>query len=238
MVSAKAGRPAQMLEPIYWGREYTPILFPGPCDEPNPEVSSGSWKAGSLSSFLSTKWQYGGGCFITNFVPRVTKEVTWLSSWKSLAVKETGISGFVKHLLLWDELSPGRSLAWPAPPTCWRARLSKLQADEVKRLWEGHSSAAEKMNENSSMFPCQPERSLRRAEFGSSSSGCCRPRPFHGECPLDPCSLCRAWLAPSPSKQKKSKKNPNITRHNMHLPWFFFVLKQQRQRKRGGKKNN
>lgn len=69
-------------------------------------------------------WQYGGGCFITNFVPQVTKEVTWLSSWKSLAVEETDISDFcVKHLLLWDELSPGHSLAWLAHPMCWGARF-------------------------------------------------------------------------------------------------------------------
>lgn len=184
---------------------------------------------------MSTKWQYGGGCFITNSVPRVTKEVTWLSSWKSLAVEETDISGFVNHLLLWDELTPGRSLAWPAPPTCWRARLSKLQADEVKRLWEGHSSAAEKTNENSSMFPCQPERSLRRAEFGSSSSGCCGPRPFHGERPLDPCSLCMAWLlAPSPSEQKKSKKSQyNQTQYASAM--VLFCVKTTTKKR--GKKN-
>lgn len=42
-------------------------------------------------------------------------------------------------------------------------------------------------------------------EFGFFSSGCCRPNFFHWECPLDPCSLWMAWLAPSPSKQKKVK---------------------------------
>lgn len=122
-------------------------------------------------------------------------------------------------------------------PTCWRARLSKLQADEVKRLQEGHSSAAEKTNENSSMFPCQPECSLRRAEFGSSSSGCCGPRPFHGERPLDPCSLCMAWLlAPSPSKQKKSKKSQyNQTQYASAM--VLFCVKTT-TKKRGKKKNN
>lgn len=45
-----------------------------------------------------------------------------------------------------------------------------------------------------------------------------------------------AWLGcwPHPPPNRKKVKNPNITRHNMHLPWFFFVLK--RQRKRGEKK--
>lgn len=66
-------------------------------------------------------------------------------------------------------------------PCAGELGLSKLQADEVKRLRQRHSSAAEKMNENSSMLPCQPECSLRKTQsFGFfSSSGCCRPNSFH-----------------------------------------------------------
>lgn len=103
-----------------------------PCDEPNPEVPLAAGRQDHFPSCpLVAIWWY---CF--NFVPQVIKEVTWLSSWKSLAVDERDISDFwVKHLRLWDELSPGHSLAWLAHPTCWRAGLSKLQVDEVKRLW-------------------------------------------------------------------------------------------------------
>lgn len=61
-----------------------------PCDEPNPEVPLAAGRQDHFPSCpLVAIWWY---CF--NFVPQVIKEVTWLSSWKSLAVDERDISDF------------------------------------------------------------------------------------------------------------------------------------------------
>lgn len=67
------GRPAQMLQFIYWGRQDTLIFFSWPYDA-TPWGSSGSWKAGSLSSSFCPSGNHGGGCFITNFIPQVTRK--------------------------------------------------------------------------------------------------------------------------------------------------------------------
>ena len=49
-----------------------------------------------------------------------------------------------------------------------------------------------------------------------------------------------AWLDwPHPPPNRKKVKNPNITRHNMHLPWFFCVCVKTTTTttKKRGKKN-
>lgn len=56
---------------------------------PNPEILLAVGRQAHFPPLLVHEWQYGDGSSITNSVPQVTKEVTWLSSWKSLAVEET-----------------------------------------------------------------------------------------------------------------------------------------------------
>ena len=103
--------------------------------------------------------------------------------------------------------------------------MSKLQADEVKRLWQGHSSAAEKTNENSSMFPCQPESSLRMTQsLASSLLGAADPTLSIENVLWT--HVLSEWLGwPRPPQNRKKSKTPNITRHNMHLPCFLFKKK-------------
>lgn len=139
-------------------------------------------------------------------------------------MEETDVADFFSYLLLRDEPSPRPRLAWTAHPTCWRAGLCRLQADEVERLWWGQCSVAEKMNENSSMFPCQPECLLRMTQsLASSLLGAADPT-LSTENVLWTHALSE-WLGwPHPLKTGKNKTS-NVTRHNMHLPCFLLKKK-------------
>lgn len=148
-----------------WGRQDIVIFFPGLYPEASRAVGR------QICCPLSVHyWQYGGSCLLTNFVPRVNrKSHGYLTS--SLAVEEKEILPFflffVKQVL--SEMRCLLVTVWlGAHPTCWGAGLSNYRLIRSKGSGSD-SSAAEKMNEYSSMLPCQPEYSLRMTPSLASS---------------------------------------------------------------------
>lgn len=134
-------------------------------------------------------WQYGGGCLVTNFVPRVNRKSHGYlvgSPWQWRKQK-------FALLLLLSISSLRRGAFWlvtvwlGAHPKGSGAGLSNSGLIRSRGSGGGFFSAAEKMNENSSMFPCQPEYLLRMTQsLASSLQVLHKSDSFHQKCPLDP----------------------------------------------------
>lgn len=160
-------------------------------------------------------WQYGGGCLVTNFVPRVNRKshgylvgCPWRGGNRNLA------------LLLLLSFS---SLRWGA---FWPAQSGSVLIPSAQELgfpalgWLGKGTLV-------GTFFCSREDEWKfkyvslptwvftqdDAEFGFFSSKCCKSDSFHQECPLDPPFLWMAWLAHPPWKKKKVTPQYNQTQY-------------------------
>lgn len=82
------------------------------------------------------------------------------------------------------------------------------------------------MNENSSMFLCQPECLLRMTRVWLLLFWVLQTQLFPLRMSSGPLFSLNGLAGPIPLKTEKSK-TPNITRHNMHLPCFLFKKKKK-----------
>lgn len=165
-------------------------------------------------------WQYGGGCLVTNFVPRVNRKSHGYlvgSPWQWRKQKSCFVVVVVKYLLSEVRCLLVVTVWLGAHPKCSGAGLSSSGLIRSRGSGGDFFSAAEKMNENSSMFPCQPEYLLRMTQSLASSLPSAANQTLSIKNVLWTTFSLNGLAGPSPLKKRK-KQPPNITRHNMHLP--------------------
>lgn len=190
--------------------------------------SSGSWKAGSLSSFLSTSGNTVVAVSSLILSPKsLRKSHGYLvgSPWQWR--KQIFQIFVVKHLLLWDELSPVTVwLGWLIPcagelgcPNCRLMRSRGSGRDILQQL-----------RRRMKIQVCFLANLRVHSEWHRVwllLFWVLQTQLFPLRMSSGPMFSLNGLAGPIPLKTEKKSKTPNITRHNVHLPCFLFKKKNK-----------